>query len=50
VPKEIIPLLAQYNLIGQLLHEAIIDEEIAGISCTPEEILNACENLYKHFA
>lgn len=48
-PEEIIPLLAQYNLIGQLLRETIIDEAIAGISCTPEEILNGCESVYRHF-
>jgi parvulin-like peptidyl-prolyl isomerase len=40
---EIIPLLTQYQLIPHLLRETIIDKAIASITCTPEEIVQACE-------
>jgi parvulin-like peptidyl-prolyl isomerase len=40
---EIIPLLTQYQLIPHLLRETIIDRAIASITCTPDEILQACE-------
>jgi ABC-type multidrug transport system fused ATPase/permease subunit len=36
--------------LGSPKRETIIDEVIAGISCTPEEISNACESVYRHFA
>lgn len=35
---EIIPLLAQYQMLPQLLRESLIDEAIAPFSCTTEEI------------
>jgi parvulin-like peptidyl-prolyl isomerase len=38
---EIVPLLAHYQLLPQLLKELIIDEAIAPYTCTPEEIASA---------
>jgi hypothetical protein len=46
---EIIPLLATYNVIPQLVCESIIDSAIAAISCTKEEISNALEQFYQHW-
>ena len=43
--EEIIPLLAGYQLLTPLLRELIIDQEIAGIDCTPEEL----DQARKHF-
>ncbi len=40
--SEIIPLLVGYQLLPQLLREVLIDQAIAPIKCTPEEIANAC--------
>jgi parvulin-like peptidyl-prolyl isomerase len=40
---EIIPLLANYQMLPQLMRESIIDRAIAPISCTPEEIAIACQ-------
>jgi parvulin-like peptidyl-prolyl isomerase len=42
-PEEIIPLLANYQLLQPLLREIIIDQAIASISCTPEEKASACQ-------
>jgi len=47
--EEIIPLLASYKLIPQLLCEMIIDRAIAPISCTPKEIESACLELYQQW-
>lgn len=41
--EEIIPLLVGYKLLPQLLRELIVDQAIAPIKCTPEEIANACQ-------
>lgn len=41
--EEIIPLLAGYQLLPKLLRELIIDQAIAPIECTPEEIASACQ-------
>jgi len=41
--EEVIPLLSSYQMLPQLLRESIIDEAIAPISCTPEEIASAYE-------
>lgn len=46
---EIIPLLASYRLIPQLLCESIIDEAIIPISCTLEETTHACQELYQQW-
>jgi parvulin-like peptidyl-prolyl isomerase len=40
-PEQIIPLLSTYQMLPQLLRESIIDQAIAPISCTPEEISEA---------
>lgn len=48
-PNEILPLLTRYQLIPQLLGESIIDQAIAFITCTSEEITQACEFLYQHW-
>lgn len=47
--EEIIPLLASYRLIPQLLCESIIDQAIAPISCTLEEATRACQELYQQW-
>ena len=39
--EELLPLLTSYQMLPQLLRESIIDEAIASISCTPEEIASA---------
>lgn len=44
---EIIPLLAGYQMLPQLLREIIIDQAIAPIACTPEEKASAFEQFYK---
>lgn len=46
--EEIIPLLAGYHLLPQLLRELVIDQAIAPISCTPEEIATAFEQFHKN--
>lgn len=45
--EEIIPMLASYQLLPQLLRESIIDSAIAPISCTPEEIASAYQQFYQ---
>ena len=45
-PAEIIPLLAGYQILPQLLRELIIDEAIAPIKCTPEEEDTARQQFY----
>jgi PPIC-type PPIASE domain len=45
--QEQLPLLANYQLIPQLLCERIIDRAILTIECTPEEIASACEQFYQ---
>ncbi len=47
--EEIIPLLASYRLMPQLLCEIIIDQAIASISCTWEETTRACQELYQQW-
>lgn len=47
--EEVIPLLASYKLIPQLLCEMIIDRAIAPINCTPEEKEQACQQFYQHW-
>ena len=44
---EIVSLLTQYHLIPQLLREAMIDQAIHEIHCTPEEVTQACEETYQ---
>ncbi|NJL52981.1 MAG: peptidylprolyl isomerase [Hydrococcus sp. SU_1_0] len=40
---DIIPRLARYQMLPQLIKESIIDEAIESIECTPEEITKACQ-------
>ncbi|MBW4646119.1 MAG: peptidylprolyl isomerase [Goleter apudmare HA4340-LM2] len=49
---ELVPLLAGYQMLPQLLRELIIDEAIATIDCTPEELVQAKQQFYaeKKFA
>lgn len=47
--EEIIPLLASYKLIPQLLCEMIIDRAITSINCTPEEKKQTCQQFYQHW-
>ena len=47
--EEIIPLLASYHVVPQLLCESIIDQAIADIRCTPEETDLACQQFYQHW-
>jgi parvulin-like peptidyl-prolyl isomerase len=46
-PEEVIPLLTSYQMLPQLFRESIIDEAIAPISCSPEEIANARQQFYQ---
>jgi parvulin-like peptidyl-prolyl isomerase len=43
---ELIPLLASYQMLPQLLRELIIDEAIATIECTPEQVVQAKQQFY----
>jgi parvulin-like peptidyl-prolyl isomerase len=43
----ILPLLASYQMMPQLLRERIIDEATASIECTPEEIEQAYKKFYQ---
>jgi parvulin-like peptidyl-prolyl isomerase len=49
LPKEIIPFLASYNLIGQFLSQSIIESAIAPITCTQAETSHALEQFYQHW-
>jgi parvulin-like peptidyl-prolyl isomerase len=44
--QEILPLLASYQLLPQLLREILIDQEIAPFTCTAEEQESAYKNFY----
>jgi parvulin-like peptidyl-prolyl isomerase len=46
-PEEVIPLLTSYQMLPQLFRESIIDEAIAPISCTPEEIASTRQQFYQ---
>lgn len=48
--QEQLPLLANYQLIPQLLCERIIDRAILLIKCTPEEVAFACEQFYQRWS
>lgn len=43
---ELVPLLAGYQMLPQLLRELIIDEAIATIECTPEEAVQAKQQFF----
>ncbi|MEM7580339.1 MAG: peptidylprolyl isomerase [Mastigocoleus sp.] len=44
--QEIVSSLAAYQMLPQLLRELIIDQAIASIECTPQEIANAQKQFY----
>ncbi|MEM9908131.1 MAG: peptidylprolyl isomerase [Cyanobacteria bacterium P01_D01_bin.44] len=46
--EAIIPMLATYGLMPQVLRESIIDQAIASINCTPDEIQQAIQTYYQH--
>lgn len=45
--EEVVPLLADYKILPQLLREIVIDQAIAPIRCTPEEKAHACQQFYQ---
>lgn len=47
--EKIIPLLASYKIVPQLLCEIIIDQAIESIGCTSEETACACQQFYQHW-
>lgn len=47
--EEIIPLMATYKILPQLLCESIIDQAITEIDCTPEETQKACQEFYQNW-
>ncbi|MDJ0734649.1 MAG: peptidylprolyl isomerase [Nostocaceae cyanobacterium] len=47
--EEIIPLLASYRMIPQLMSESIIDQAIQPIDCTPEETAQALQEFDSHW-
>jgi parvulin-like peptidyl-prolyl isomerase len=44
--EEVLPLLAGYQMLPQFIQEILIDQAIASIECTSEEIATACEQFY----
>jgi parvulin-like peptidyl-prolyl isomerase len=47
--EDLIPLLTRYQILPQLLCEWIIDQAIAPIQCTPEEIAQSCAEFDQHW-
>ncbi|MBW4630404.1 MAG: peptidylprolyl isomerase [Iphinoe sp. HA4291-MV1] len=45
--EEVIPLLSSYQMLPQLLRESIIDQAIASIECSSEELANAYQQFYQ---
>jgi hypothetical protein len=45
--KDILPLLARYNLLPQLIRDILVDQAIAPIILSPEEMEAACESFYE---
>jgi parvulin-like peptidyl-prolyl isomerase len=44
--EEVLPLLAGYQMLPQFVQELLIDQAIASIEPTPEEITEACQQFY----
>ncbi|MBW4614807.1 MAG: peptidylprolyl isomerase [Desmonostoc vinosum HA7617-LM4] len=44
--SEVVPLLASYQMLPQLQRELIIDEAIALVECTPEEVAQAQQHFF----
>ncbi|MGB5636465.1 MAG: peptidylprolyl isomerase [Waterburya sp.] len=47
--QEIIPLLARYQMLPQLISQRLIDQAIATIECTDEEKTIACQQFYQQY-
>ncbi|MBD3881150.1 hypothetical protein IFO70_05225 [Phormidium tenue FACHB-886] len=47
--QTLVPLLAHYQLVPQLLCDLILDRAIASVDCTPEEIALASQQLYQQW-
>jgi parvulin-like peptidyl-prolyl isomerase len=45
--NQLLDLLYQYGMLTQLVRELVIDDAIAPISLSPEEILQACQQFYQ---
>jgi hypothetical protein len=43
---DVLPRLASYQMLPQFQRECIIDEVIAPILCTEEELAKACQQFY----
>jgi hypothetical protein len=46
-PENLLPLLASYQMLPQLRRELIIDQAIAAVTCTPEEITQVQQHFFK---
>lgn len=44
--EEVLPLLAGYQMLPQFIQELLIDQAIAAIECTPEEMTQAYQQFY----
>lgn len=50
IPSEkMITLLANYQMLPQFLHQVIIDQAIASVSCTAQEQAQACQQFYQKY-
>lgn len=47
--SDLIPLLASYNIMPQLICESIIDLAVKSVTCTEEETAYALEKFYQHW-
>jgi len=45
--EEIVPLLANYQLLPKLLRELLIDQVVSSVSYAPEEIARTCQQFYE---
>lgn len=48
--QDLLPLLATYQMMPQFLIQSIIDRAIQSINCTPEETVQACQQLYQQWS
>jgi parvulin-like peptidyl-prolyl isomerase len=44
--EELIPLLAGYQMMPRFIQEILIDQAIASIECSPEQIAEVCQQFY----
>jgi parvulin-like peptidyl-prolyl isomerase len=49
IEQALIPLLATYQMMPQLVCESVIDHAIANVECTSEEINAACQQFYQQW-